>query len=130
MSKKGVRPPSIEYFVFFPKSDDPNVRPILEEVPQAKYTERRNRKRLTQQVPSYNLPIFFPPVMLPAQPQLPSPPPAPNFAVPSENEQEFITVVGGGDDISFPSFIEDQEEDMSLFEQDHIGECGIFADDF
>ena len=133
MSKKGVRPPSIKFFVFFPKDEGYGSTPIVETVGEALYTKRRNIKRsLNQQMKAFTEHCLFPPAMLPenqlVQSQLPTPPIPMEVEVSSSSDQ--FTYMTSEPEYSFATFAEGQEDEFSLIEQDHISECGIFADDF
>lgn len=43
MHKKGIRPPNIDFFIYFPKEKMLFDKPLKEQVTTPKYTERRRR---------------------------------------------------------------------------------------
>ena len=126
MSKKGVRPPAIKFFVYIPKDSDTNSEPIIEAVGEALYTKRRKLKRNQQLKPNIEQ-CIFPPVLLPEKPF--DQPIIPMAAEVYQTSDQPIRMTGEPESV-FPNFAEGEEDEFSHYEQDHIGECGIYDDDF
>ena len=125
MSKKGIRPPSIQFFVFFPKTEDPNIRPMWEDVTEAKYTVRRNMKRfIGQQMRKHAAHCFFAPPMLPEN-RVEQQPQVTQLTIQPAVESNQTIAFTSEPTPTFTQFFEEQEDEFFFSEQDHIGECGI-----